>query len=161
LIAVLPEVGSTVATFISKLKQKITDRRGFTLGEILVVTAIFGILAVISVPQFMALQPSLRLNGAARQVFSELMSARMKAVNENTTYTVSFPNNHTIQIVGSGTRTVDLQTLYSDDVTLSSTQSAIQFSSRGTADVAPTITITNSAGSKTVTVKITGAVSIS
>jgi hypothetical protein len=56
---------------------------------------------------------------------------------------------------------VDLQTLYSDDVTLTSTQSAIQFSPRGTTDVAPTITITNSAGSKIVTVKITGAVTIS
>jgi hypothetical protein len=85
----------------------------------------------------------------------------MKAVNENTTYTVTFPNNHTIQIAGSATRTVDLQTLYSDDVTLTSTQSAIQFSPRGTTDVAPTITITNSAGSKIVTVKITGAVTIS
>jgi prepilin-type N-terminal cleavage/methylation domain-containing protein len=137
-----------------------TDCRGFTVGEVLVVTAIFGILAVISVPQFLAFQPSLRLNGAARQVFSELMSARMKAVNENTTYTVTFPNNHTIQIAGSTTRTVDLQTLYNDDVTLSSTQSTIHFLPRGTADVAPTITVTNSAGSKIVTVKITGTVTI-
>jgi hypothetical protein len=88
------------------------------------------------------------------------MSARMKAVNENTTYTVTFPNNHTIQIAGSTTRTVDLQTLYNDDVTLSSTQSTIHFSPRGTADVAPTITVTNSAGSKIVTVKITGTVTI-
>lgn len=150
-----------MATFVLEAKQKLTDCRGFTVGEVLVVTAIFGILAVISVPQFLAFQPSLRLNGAARQVFSELMSARMKAVNENTTYTVTFPNNHTIQIAGPATRTVDLQTLYSDDVTLTSTQSAIQFSSRGTTDVAPTITITNSAGSKIVTVKITGAVTIS
>ena len=147
--------------FIACSKQKLTGCRGFTLGEMLVVTAIFGILAVISVPQFLAIQPKFRLNGAARQVFSELMSARMKAVNENTTYTVTFPNNHTIQIAGSVTRTVDLQTLYNTDVTLSSTQSTIQFSSRGTADVAPTITISNSAGSKSVSVRITGAATIS
>jgi len=143
-----------------KLKNCWSDQLGFTIAELLVVVGIFSILATIAVPQFIALQPRFRLDGAARQVFSELMSARMKAVNENTTYTVTFPTNHTIQIAGSATRTVDLQTLYSG-VTISSNQATIQFISRGTADVAPTITITNSTGSKTVTLKITGSVTIS
>jgi prepilin-type N-terminal cleavage/methylation domain-containing protein len=140
--------------------SKLGDSRGFTVGEVLVVTAIFGILAAVAVPQFLAFQPSLRLNGAARQVFSELMSARMKAVNENTTYTVTFPNNHTMQIVGSSTRTVDIQTLY-DGVTLTSTAATINLSARGTADVTSTITLTNTAGSKSVSVKITGTATIS
>jgi len=144
----------------SKIKQRLTDCRGFTLGEILVAAGVFGILAVIAVPQFLAVQPRLRLDGAARQVFSELMSARMKAVNENTTYTVTFPNNHTMQITGSATRTVDIQTLYTG-VTLSSSAATINLSSRGTSDVASTITITNSAGNKTVSLKITGGATIS
>ena len=149
-----------MAPLAAKLKLQLRDQYGFTLGEILVVAAILGILATIAIPQFLATQPSLRLNGAARQVFSEIMSARMKAVNENTTYTVTFPNNHTIQIAGPGTRTVDIQTLYSG-VTLSSSASTIVLSSRGTADVSSTITLTNSAGSKIVSVKITGAATIS
>ena len=149
-----------MAPLAVKLKLQLKDQRAFTLGEILMVTVIFGVLAVIAVPQFLATQPGLRLNGAARQVFSEIMSARMKAVNENTTYTVTFPNNYTIQIAGPTTRTVNIQTLYAG-VTLSSSASTINLSSRGTADVSSTITVTNSAGSKTVSVKITGAATIS
>jgi prepilin-type N-terminal cleavage/methylation domain-containing protein len=149
-----------MARLFAEPTSRLDDNRGFTIGEILVVTAIFGILAAIAVPQFVALQPSLRLNGAARQVFSELMSARMKAVNENTTYTITFPNNHTIQIAGPATRTVDIQTLYSD-VTLASSAATIILSSRGTADVSSTITITNGSGSRAVSIKITGAATIS
>ena len=143
-----------------KKKRCLAGQLGFTIAELLVVVGILSILGMIAVPQFIAIQPGFRLDGAARQVFGELMSARMKAVNENTTYTITFPTSHTIQIAGSATRTVDLQSLYSG-VTITSNQATIQFSSRGTADVAPTITITNSAGSKTVLLKITGSVTIS
>jgi hypothetical protein len=88
------------------------------------------------------------------------MWARSKAVSENTAYVVTFPTNQTMQIAGSTTKTVSIQTEYSD-VTLTSSASTITFSSRGTTDVAPTITLTNSGGSKTVTVRITGTASIS
>ncbi|HYT54289.1 MAG TPA: GspH/FimT family protein, partial [Verrucomicrobiae bacterium] len=101
-----------------------------------------------------------RLNGAARQIYSELMWARSKAVNDNSSYVVTFPSNQTMLITGSTTKTVNIQTEYSD-VTLASSASTITFSSRGTADVAPTITLTNSGGSKTVTLRITGTASIS
>ncbi len=141
-------------------KQILTDCRGFSLGEILVAVGIFSILAAIAVPQFIAFQPKIRLNGATRQIFSALMWARSKAVNDNSSYVVTFPTNQTMLITGSTTKTVNIQTGYSD-VTLASSASTITFSSRGTADVAPTITLTNSGGSKTVTLRITGAASIS
>ena len=148
------------AMFNREFRNLVGDRRAFTLAEILIAVAVFGILAATAVPQFIAFRPKSRLNGAARQVYSELMWARSKAVNENSAYVVTFPTNQTIQITGSTTKTVSIQSEYSD-VTLTSSASTITFSSRGTADVAPTITLTNSGGTKTVTVRITGTASIS
>jgi prepilin-type N-terminal cleavage/methylation domain-containing protein len=150
-----------VALFINRRARAfLTDQRGFSLGEVLVAAAVFGILAVVAVPQFLAFRPMNRLNGAARQIYSELMWARAKAVNDNTSYVVTFPTNQTMLITGSTARTVNIQTEYSD-VTLTSSASTITFSSRGTASVAPTITLTNPGGTKTVTVRITGTASIS
>jgi Tfp pilus assembly protein FimT len=126
----------------------------------LVAMGVFAILAAIAVPQFIAFRPINRLNGAARQVYSELMWARSKAVNENSSYVVTFPTSQTMLISGSTSKTVNIEAEYSD-VTLTSSASTITFSSRGTTDVAPTITLTNSGGTKTVTVRITGTASIS
>ena len=141
-------------------RHVLSDSRGFTLAEILVALAVFSILGAIAVPQFLAFRPVSRLNGATRQVYSELMWARSKAVNENTSYVVTFPTNQTMLIAGATSKTVSIQAEYSD-VTLTSSESTITFFSRGNTDVAPTITLTNSGGTKTVTVRITGAASIS
>ncbi len=146
--------------FTHRYKRVLTDCRGFSLAEILVAIGIFAILAAIAAPQFVAFRPKNRLNGAARQIYSELMWARSKAVNDNSSYVVTFPTNQTMQIAGSTTKTVNIQTEYSD-VTLTSTASTITFSSRGTTDVAPTITLTNPGGTKSVTIRITGTASIS
>ena len=146
--------------FTHRYKRVLTDCRGFSLAEILVAIGIFAILAAIAAPQFVAFRPKNRLNGAARQIYSELMWARSKAVNDNSSYVVTFPTNQTMQIAGSTTKTVNIQTEYSD-VTLTSTASTIIFFSRGTTDVAPTITLTNSGGTKSVTIRITGTASIS
>ena len=150
---------SNYVTDLSK-RFRFGNVRGFTLTEVLVVIVVFSILATIAVPQFIAFRPTNRLNGAARQIYSELMWARAKAVNENRTYVVTFPTNYSMQIAGTTTRVVNIQTDYSD-VTLTSSASTVTFSSRGTTDATPTITLTNSGGTKTVTLRITGTASIS
>jgi Tfp pilus assembly protein FimT len=114
----------------------------------------------------------MRLNGAAREVLGKLRWARSKAVEQNNSYIVTFPNNYSITILddkngngtadaGEWTDTINLQTDYSN-VTLSKAggDPDPKFSSRGTAEGSTTITITNAGGSKTVNVTPTGNVKI-
>jgi len=63
---------------------------GFSLAEMLIVLVVGGILSAIAIPAFMAWAPKYRVNGAARQVFSEMMAARAKAISENNDYVVTF-----------------------------------------------------------------------
>jgi prepilin-type N-terminal cleavage/methylation domain-containing protein len=150
----------------------LTESRGFTLAELLVGCALFGILAAISVPRFIAFQPSLRLNGATRDVFAQLMWARARAVEENNRYIVSLPNNHSLSIVddknnngttdaGETITVIDIQLEY-PDITLAKAVGDPDpvFLPRGTTQGATTIIVTNSAGSRTVSVNITGVVKI-
>jgi len=145
---------------IHRRRQLIKNSGGFSIAELLATVAVFSIVAAVAVTQFVSFRPKNRLNGATRQIYSQLMWARSKAVTENGSYVVTFPTNQTMLITGSTTRTVNIQSDYTD-VTLSSSASTITFSSRGTSDVAPTITLTNSGGTKTVTLKITGSATIS
>ncbi len=148
------------------------DQRGFTLAELLVGCALFGILSAIAVPRFIASQPGFRLNGATRDVFAQLMRARGLAVEENNNYVVSFPNNHTLSVLddndnngtqngGEGATTVDVQLSY-PDITISKGggQPDPTFLPRGTTQGNTTITVTNSAGSRTISVNVTGVVKI-
>lgn len=143
---------------------------GFTLMEVMVVMAIIGILASISVPNFRNYMIQRRLNGATRQIMSDLMYARMQAVSQNNKFRVIFngdgkqytilDDNNDNDNADSGEQTVvkNIQTDY-PDVTFSSNNNPI-FSPRGTASSLPTITLTNSGGTKTITVAITGRVKI-
>ena len=148
------------------------DIRGFSLGELMTVVSIFGILSAIGIPSFLSFQPNMRLNGASREVLGKLMWARAQAVQNNNTSVVTFPTNHTLQIFndanGNGsvdaneTITINLQADY-PDVTLavSGSSSTPIFNGRGTATTDTIITVTNSSGSKTVTISPTGNIKIS
>jgi len=63
---------------------------GFTLLEMMLVLIIGGVLTAIAIPAFMNWAPKYRVNGAARQVFSEMMAARAKAISEGNDYIISF-----------------------------------------------------------------------
>ena len=119
---------------------------------------IIAIVSAISILNYSAWVPEIRLNGAARQVMSDLIAARMASVKENTSVMVMHLNNHSYSVTaGSGTLSIkDLQPDY-PGTTLSFT--SVLFSSRGTTSPR-TLTLQNSSGIKKITVAITGRVKI-
>jgi type IV fimbrial biogenesis protein FimT len=140
--------------------------------EIITVLGIMSILFAVAVPKYVALQPGIRLNGAAREILAQLMWARAKAVEQNNNYVISLPNNHSLSILddknnngaldaGESTKTIDIQTDYYDaTVNKGGGQPDPTFYPRGTAGGNTTLTVSNSSGSRTVTVSITGVVKI-
>ena len=152
--------------------MKIPSHKGFTLVELMIVIAVMGIMAAIAVPNYRTYMAQRRLNGAARQVMSDLMAARMKAVSQNNEFKVFFlannqykilddNNNNGTEDTGESSQTKDIQTEYYD-VTLSANNNPI-FQPNGTASNLPTInlgSLSNSSWSKSITISSAGRVKI-
>ena len=68
----------------------IRNQKGVSIIEILVVVAIIAIVVGMILPSYFRLKPTIRINGAARQIMGDLMWAKMKAVSENNNYVVVF-----------------------------------------------------------------------
>lgn len=68
----------------------IKKNSGFTLMEVMVVIGIIGITAAIAIPNILSYLPKHRLNGGARDVYSAMQYARLRAVKEKTPVSISF-----------------------------------------------------------------------
>ncbi len=144
---------------------------GFTLIEMMVVIAIIAVLSAIAVPSFMEYARNQRLNGAARQVYSDLMNARQQAVTENKKIIVEFVSNHQYQFVrdndasetvSTGDETLVLRDIHPEysDVTFSAGFNPA-FRPNGTGKN-PVITLTSSSTGKTkcITISTAGRIKI-
>ena len=143
---------------------EIKNSQGFTVIEIIVVLVIIGILAVIAIPSYLRYMPKSRLAGATRVVAGDLMVTRMTAVKLNRSAYLQYQGTkeYRIAYLGNVLKNVDLSDDYRD-VSFNSDFGEIKFNSRGAAELtggkaATTITLTNSSGSKTIDVGISGRV---
>ncbi|MBN1662475.1 MAG: GspH/FimT family protein [Deltaproteobacteria bacterium] len=152
--------------------------KGFTLAEVIIAMAIMAILAAIAAPNYRTYMANQRLKGAARQVMSDLMNARMMAVSKNQRVKVHFsinnatsPDNHTYRIwndanndgtVADNEGDNILRDIHPDyyDVTFSGTPDNPVFDPRGTASTG-SIIVTSSRGSKYICISSAGRVRIS
>ena len=150
-------------------KGQTDSDRGYTLIELVVVMSILLMVALLGQYWLSSQMPKWRLNGATRQVVSDFMGAKMQAVTQGNKHRVTFLDDRYYTILdddnGNGKPdpgellvTRDIQTDYSD-VTLTSTNNPI-FHPRGTASNLGTVTLKNSAGSKSISIGITGRVKV-
>ena len=143
--------------------------KGFTLIELMIVLGIMSITLMLTNMWLSTQLPHWRLNGAVRQVVSDLVAAKMKAVVERNRQRIFFQDNRHYVIlddknnngkidVGEHQETRDIQADY-QDITMTASNNP-SFLPRGTASNLASITLTNSAGSREITVSITGRVKV-
>ena len=88
-----------------KLEKK--PERGFSLPELMVIVAIVGILAGLSIPSFMRNWQDERLNSASKQALAWLDDLRRKSIQQSSPCRVQISNNPA-QLTGSCDNTPDM-----------------------------------------------------
>ncbi|MFZ3071722.1 MAG: GspH/FimT family pseudopilin [Thermodesulfobacteriota bacterium] len=63
---------------------------GFSLVELLITVALVGIVGAIAIPSIIQQLPKFNMRGASRDIAAKLMMARLRAIQENKQYGVSF-----------------------------------------------------------------------
>ncbi len=69
-------------------------QRGFSLVEVLVVITVVAILTAVAIPSYRTYMAQRRLNGATRELQTNLMAMRMQAVTENRWIAMNIDSNH-------------------------------------------------------------------
>lgn len=91
------------------MQRKRSDQRGFTLVETVIVVALVGIFAAVSMPSFLGSLQELRLNGAARKLAYDMRYMREFALSHHDVYGIEFDvSNNSYQLfeVIGGVKTV-------------------------------------------------------
>ena len=134
--------------------------QGYTLIEVMTVIALIAIVSSIVIPNVIGWMPRYRLRSGAEEIQSTLQLARLGAIKQNTSATVTFDTaNHTFQAMVSGQMIKSGKMpagVIIDSITSPSSQ--IQFDSRGLANESTGLILVknNQGGIKTIAVNIVG-----
>lgn len=82
----------------ASLARNFSSRQGFTLLEVLLVAAVIGVLVGLAVPSIVGQIPLRRVEASARRLTGDLISARAKAISQNTSYIITFTSSATYTI---------------------------------------------------------------
>lgn len=72
-------------------KKALSNGKGMTLIELLVVIAVIGILIVALAFSYQGWQVGYRVESTIREIYSDMMNARMQAMTKNMAYFADFP----------------------------------------------------------------------
>ena len=144
-------------------------KNGYTITELLVVLSLVAIVVGLGGGWLSSQIPAYRLNGAARLIRSDLLSARMQAVSQGNEFRIIFDdpyqytildddNNNGKQEAAEPVESRDLRDDY-QGVSFDANNNPI-FHPRGIATNLATITLSNAVGEKSITVSMTGRVRI-
>ncbi|MBI3606437.1 MAG: GspH/FimT family pseudopilin [Nitrospirae bacterium] len=150
------------------------SERGVTLIEMMVVLAIIAIVSAVSVLNSQGLLNSYRVRAAARQVFSDVQTARLGAIKGGRAWALCFPAGNPVAVTTYTLRNVagaDTALCTADDgppvrtttignprlvITKNFAAAALSFNPNGTASTGGNlVTIASSDGARTVTINIT------
>jgi type IV fimbrial biogenesis protein FimT len=142
--------------------------KGFTTLELAIALAMMAIVVAIALTSYISLMPRYRLSGAASQLSSDLIGARMKAVKLSSRVQVFLgvqeykvcddaDQNGAVGANEGDVRVFDLNVHY-PGVSLASAGGDLIFHPRGTAVNMVTVTLSNSSGLRQIQVNIAGRV---
>ena len=142
------------------------QQNGFTTVELMVVTAIAGILVTVAIPHLARWRALLRVNAAARTIASDLQLSRMNAISQNARFRVNFnTTDETYQLqkwqAGTWQTVKDGAKSLPKEVDLVSVSTDPVFQTLGNTLGSATIVVQNTLGrTRTVNVSSTGRVKV-
>lgn len=121
---------------------------GFTFAEIIAVIMVIAILALVSLPIYTQIRPTLNLSTETRDIVSDLRYAQQLSVTEQVNYSVSFnqaQNQYTITNTSNGqvTKNKNINPVISIESITGLTNNTVTFNVTGAALETGTITLKN------------------